>query len=89
MKYKSCCGRRCLLGSCETRDVGGCYCVCCLKDLESSLTNIISGSTYRQGNGIIYIPGREIPLKGKEKEETLKELDEVREKLKKYEIKEE
>lgn len=41
MKYKPCCGRRCLLGNCETRESGGCYCVCQLVDHINTLEQLI------------------------------------------------
>lgn len=75
-----------MLGSCKTREAGGCYCVCSLKDYENTLVNLLEGKACRYGIGIIYNPNREpTPLTGEEKEKTLKELDEVRSKLKDYE----
>jgi len=43
MKYKPCCGSRCLLGYCETRENGGCYCVCRLIDHIHTLEGLING----------------------------------------------
>jgi hypothetical protein len=38
MKYKPCCGRRCLLYRCETQESGGCSCVCRLVDAPFIIT---------------------------------------------------
>jgi hypothetical protein len=76
------------VGGCSTREEGGCYCVCRLKGSESTLLFILEGKAYvGDGGGIIYETNRDpIPLIGDEKEKTLQELKEVREKLKSYEI---
>lgn len=87
MKYKPCCDTRCLVGGCKTREDGGCYCVCRLKDAESSRLSLLEGRSYRFGGGIIYEPGRTpVPLEGKEEQETLNELMNIRKKLKEYEV---
>ena len=87
MKYKSCCKRSCLLYSCETREAGGCHCVCQLKDQESILERLLSGRMRKEGACITFVPGREeVPLEGMEKEDTQERLDECRKKLKEYEV---
>lgn len=86
MKYKPCCDLRCLLSKCETRDCGGCYCVCRLKDFEKSCLSLLEGRSYRSSGCIIYEPGRTpIPLEGEEKEKVLADLEHIRNKLKTYE----
>lgn len=85
MKYKPCCGRRCLLASCKTREAGGCYCLCRLKDMEGSLISMLKGHSYRCGPGVIYQPGRNVPLEGEEKEKVIQDLEKVRQMFKKYE----
>ncbi len=55
--YKSCCNRRCLLGTCKVRDAGGCYCVCLLVDQINTLESCISGIHLDYGG--IYIPDEE------------------------------
>ncbi len=87
MKYKNCCDRSCLLSHCETRNNGGCYCVCRLKDAENTCISLLEGKSYRSGVGIIYEPGRHKPLtEGEEKEKTLQQLANIRMRLKEYEI---
>lgn len=86
MKYKPCCDSVCLLSYCETREAGGCYCVCRIKDSESSLISELKGETFRQREARVYVPGRGIPLEGDVEEKVLEELQKVREKLKEYEI---
>ncbi len=87
MKYTPCCSSRCLLGTCKTRNLGGCYCVCRLKDWEDTLMGIIEGRIERFGPGIVYNPNRiPVPLEAEELEKTTKELEEVRRRLKEYEI---
>jgi hypothetical protein len=56
IKYKSCCDQKCLLGRCNIRDNGGCYCACRLKDLIEHLKSVIDGFTIIHGIGSIYIP---------------------------------
>ncbi len=86
MKYKPCCSSRCLLGTCETRDNGGCYCVCRWKDAESTCISLLEGRSFRHGGGIIYEPNRiPVPLKGDEKDQISQQLEAIRERLKKYE----
>lgn len=87
MKYKPCCNRRCLLGHCETREAGGCHCVCYLKDAEHTIESLIDGRTYKVGDGIIFDPRRpRKPLEGERKDEALKQLEEIKSRLKEYEI---
>lgn len=86
MRYKACCNSVCLIGNCKTRDAGGCYCVCRLKDYEDTLLSVLEGSSFWEGGGFIYEPARCRPPEGEEKEKTLAELQKVREKLKDYEI---
>lgn len=85
-QYTLCCNSVCLLGNCKTREAGGCYCVCRLKDAESSCISLIEGKSYRKNGCIIYENGRiAIPLEGKEKEEVEEQLKNIREILKRYE----
>lgn len=58
LKYKSCCNIKCALAHCETREQGGCYCVCRLKDQENQLQSLIAGQMYEQDGCIIYRPER-------------------------------
>ncbi len=85
MKYKPCCDNRCMVAGCTTRENGGCYCVCRLKDFERSLLSELSGNTIRFGAGMISRPGKFEPLKGEEKENIDKQLEVIRQRLKKYE----
>jgi hypothetical protein len=57
MKYKPCCGRRCLLANCQTRDNGGCYCVCRIKDNIEILESTIRGEMLEMGS--LFIPSVE------------------------------
>jgi hypothetical protein len=85
-KYKPCCGRRCPLGNCETREEGGCYCLCRLKDAESSYLSLLAGSSYRYSGAQIYVSGKTFPLSDDEKKEYHSGLEQIREKIKDYEI---
>ncbi len=86
-KYKPCCSTVCLVLGCETRSAGGCYCVCRLKDHESTCLRLLDGTEFRKNGARIYDPGRTpIPLEGDEKEDLEKELAEVRRRLKEYEL---
>lgn len=87
-KYKPCCNRRCLVNGCEIKDKGGCYCVCRLKDSENQCLNLLDGQSYRENEGIIYVPGRYQPLEGKEKQEIEMALEQICSKLREYEINE-
>ena len=53
MKYKPCCGRKCLNGYCEIRDNGGCYCACRLSDYINTLKKLIDGT---QVHANMYFP---------------------------------
>lgn len=79
MKYKPCCGMRCMLGNCETRDSGGCYCTCRLVDyihhLERDLLN---------HSPILYF-GKEKEAREKYLKQVPKLLEEARARLKEYE----
>lgn len=89
MKYKTCCARRCMVHGCDTKDNGGCYCLCRLKDREHTLLSLLDGTSYREKGFIIYEPGRiKTPLGGFEKDNATKDLDEVRKRIKEYEINE-
>lgn len=57
MKYKPCCGYVCLNAICETRDAGGCYCVCRKVDAINRLKDTIEGTLV--GRGCVYIPDPE------------------------------
>ena len=90
MKYKPCCGTGCLVGGCRTREAGGCYCVCRLKDREQTLQDLIYGKCYRRNGVIVYEAGIEkVPVHANDRRLALAELEKVRERLKKYEIEEE
>lgn len=85
-KYKPCCGRRCLLSKCATRDQGGCYCLCRLKDREGTILSLLAGRFYRRCGGIIYDHNRKpIPLEGEERDRVLKDIEAIRAKIKTYE----
>jgi hypothetical protein len=87
MKYKPCCSKRCLLGRCEIRENGGCYCLCSLKDHENTLLSLLDGTSYRFENGIIYDPNRiPSPLGGFERKNAEELLERVRAKIKTYEV---
>jgi hypothetical protein len=87
MKYKPCCGKRCMLGNCKTREDGGCYCLCHLKDHEAMILSLLDGTSKRYGDGIIFNPNVEaIPLEGDEKEKTQEELEKVKLQIKEYEV---
>lgn len=45
MKYAPCCNSICLLSHCETRESGGCYCVCLINDHINSLQKLINGES--------------------------------------------
>ncbi len=84
-KYKPCCSNRCLLGNCETRDDGGCYCLCRLKDSEHNLMNVLEGRTCLKNGLFIYSPNIiPKPIEGEEKEKIEKRLQDVRDKIKEY-----
>lgn len=77
----------CGLGNCATRDAGGCYCLCRLKDGKSMLLSLLDGTSCRINGCVVYEPGRiRTPLGGFEKDNALKELASVREKIKTYEL---
>ncbi len=73
MKYKPCCKRRCLLGSCEIRESGGCYCVCRLVDNINIMKGVIDGTIL--DHGCLFIPDEE-----KRKEYLNRKSEEEREK---------
>ena len=85
-KYKPCCDLKCLNGRCETRENGGCYCLCRMIDRESSLLLALEGALSRKEGYSIYVPGRYIEVSQDEKNKLTKELYQLREKIKKYEI---
>lgn len=86
-KYKPCCGRICGLGGCQTQEDGGCYCLCRLKDKEQMLLSLLDGTSYQVNGAVIYEPGRvKTPAGGFFKENYLRELEKVRERIKTYEI---
>lgn len=47
---------QCLLGHCEIRDKGGCYCACRYHDYISSLKRLIDGTAISCMGAVIYIP---------------------------------
>lgn len=57
MKYKACCGMRCLVAGCEINENGGCYCACRLSDRISLLEGVIKGKTLHRG--CVYYPSIE------------------------------
>lgn len=57
MKYKPCCGRTCLSAVCETRDSGGCYCICRKIDEINCLKATLEGTFVARG--CVYIPDPE------------------------------
>ena len=71
-RYKPCCQKRCLLANCETRDAGGCSCVCDLVDVIHNLEMVIEGIIV--GQGCIYFPDSE------RRESFLNSMDEERRK---------
>lgn len=85
MKYKACCKARCLSLWCDIRDEGGCDCICKLVDQENSVLAQLDGSRIKEGNSIIYVAGRKAAPGQIEKANLLRELEEVRANLKKYE----
>lgn len=56
MKYKPCCGRRCMVAKCETKEQGACYCICRMHDSLRNLESIVEGRTLYDGIGMQYIP---------------------------------
>jgi hypothetical protein len=56
MKYKPCCGKRCMVAGCETKEQGACYCICRMHDQIRDLERIIEGRTLYDGIGMQYIP---------------------------------
>jgi hypothetical protein len=85
MKYKPCCGTRCLLGNCDTREAGGCYCVCRLVDAKHSCEKVLDGSMFVKNNALIYVPGHYTDLTEEERANALHDLEEINLKLKDYE----
>ena len=86
-KYNGCCDKVCALGYCETRELGGCYCLCRLKDKEVMLLSLLDGSSYRVEDAVVYRPGIiPTPVGGFERINVLKELERVRERIKTYEV---
>jgi len=56
MKYKPCCGKRCMVAGCKTKEQGACYCICRMHDQISHLESIIEGRTIYDGIVMQYIP---------------------------------
>jgi hypothetical protein len=54
VKYKPCCGRRCLVHGCKIREAGGCYCVCRLMDSINTFNTVIEGRSLHKAS--VYIP---------------------------------
>ena len=101
MKYKPCCGKRCMVLGCETKEQGACYCICRMHDQISHLESIIEGSTLYDGIGMQYIPDDQFRKKvfdswSIEKQETYRDfqkgspllIEKFKEKLKEFEIEE-
>lgn len=87
LKYKPCCNRRCCLGLCQTRSQGGCYCVCRLKDYEENCHDLLKGRAVRSNGVITFDPnGMPIPLGGFERDNVMKDLEEIQKRLKTYKI---
>lgn len=98
MKYKPCCDRRCLLGTCKIRDNGGCYCLCRYFDHLNTLESGLNGNIIFYGEGNVYYPDVETTSKilnkmdNKSKEKHLKkmkniylEIENTKNLIKKYE----
>lgn len=83
-----------MLGSCKTRDAGGCYCICRLIDSIETCKSILSGDSFKRGS--IYIPPGKFrdkfiaTLSDEEKSEDMKfaaeELIKLQEILKNHEV---
>lgn len=58
-KYKPCCDKICSLGTCKTRDEGGCYCLCRLFDHLGQMKSILNGNTVYVHGGFVYFPEKE------------------------------
>lgn len=93
MKYKPCCNSVCLLNRCEVRDNGGCYCVCRLIDYMKSWEDIVNGDLICP---FLYFSDKKMQKDyyernkaecDKYKADAPKILEDCREELKKYEIK--
>lgn len=87
-KYKPCCDLRCIRSFCPTRDLGGCNCVCRLKDAERNCLGILDGTLINCGiYGFTYNPNViPVPLVNEEKEKILNQIKNIQDKLKKYEL---
>lgn len=95
LKYKPCCGRRCLNFTCETRENGGCYCLCRLIDYIHTLEDIIHDRGVIKYGRIYLLPGsfekfkenmneEEKIEREKEKEWAKKELENCNNSFKEY-----
>jgi hypothetical protein len=63
--YKPCCESTCLLGKCDTREAGGCYCICRLVDRINGLKRCINPGEngrdiYYSTGAAIYYPTKEL-----------------------------
>lgn len=77
----------CLMAGCETEKLGGCFCLCRLRDRKHELECLLEGAMLRKKGAVVYVPFRErIPLKGVEREMTLRQLEKIRERIAEYEI---
>ncbi len=86
MLYKPCCGRTCLLGGCDTRDAGGCYCVCRLIDGINMHKKLLAGKAVYSDGAIAWGPAIEKKILSEEERtnftEVLKSLEKHLEKYK-------
>ena|ERR1700691_974357 len=87
MKYKPCCGHKCMLANCEISEAGGCYCICRLVDYIEDIEDVLSGEMIYQNGAFIFHP------KGKKKKpeksieiEMKEKLEKARARLKKFEL---
>lgn len=97
MKYKPCCNLYCLMLNCETRENGGCACVCKIKIQENLLNGHINGTIFFINGASIYVAEHyreeflsKLSYEQKEEnklyreEKAPKELEKVKKELKKY-----
>lgn len=73
VKYKPCCDIRCLLGGCEIRDNGGCYCACRLDGHIANLKRCIDGKVFHKGS--VYIADHESYWNGLSEDKKKEELE--------------
>jgi hypothetical protein len=100
MKFKACCAYQCALGGCETRENGGCYCLCRLFDRLHALENVIEGKQFvlPSGGSVYYAEEEDRKRFYQNNKEMVDEfkinkapklLEEVKSKIKEYEMEKE